>query len=116
MTYKANQLRQRIMRRIYALYVLRLLSQGAPSRVVLLTLSLAGLFSSVSVGNVFRNMPNLTDMSAVGNFYIYALSHADMFVKVVVILLLVSGLLIARDVVHSFRKGLATRTLATNRI
>ncbi len=104
------------MRRIYAFYLLRMVSNGAPSRVVLLTLSLAGLFSSVSVGSVFKNMPNVSDLGGIYAFYLSALSNAEVFVKVVVLLLLVSGLLIVRDVVHTIRRKLASSRIVTSQI
>ncbi len=97
------------MRRVYAFYLLHLISRGVPSRIVLLTLSLAGLFSSVSVGHVIQNMPQVSNVNALFSFYTSALSNAEILVKVIVLALVVSALFLARDIVYNVRSYFSRR-------
>ena len=94
---------------MYAFYLLHLISRGVPSRIVLLTLSLAGLFSSVSVGHVIQNMPQVSNVNALFSFYTSALSNAEILVKVIVLALVVSALFLARDIVYNVRSYFSRR-------
>ena len=100
------------MRRVYALYVFRQLTQPASMRLVLLVLSIGGLFSSVSVGQVVRNMPSLSDISGITAFYLSALTHTNVVVQFLFLLLCVSAILLIRDIVASLKNRLLVRSVA----
>lgn len=110
MTYQAEQLTKRIMRRVYALYLFRQLTQGVSLRATLLLLSLGGLLSSVSIGNVVRNMPNLSDVSGIVSFYASALAETNIAVQFLTFLLIVSAMFLVRDIVASIRNRMLIRS------
>ena len=106
-----EQLKQRIMRRIYALYVLRLFTQSVSSRVALMLIALAGIASSVSVPNVLKNMPQVSDLPALSSFYLSAFSETTLAVQLLVFALLVSAMLLSRDLLVRLRRRLTRESL-----
>ncbi|MBI2045899.1 MAG: hypothetical protein HYT28_00530 [Parcubacteria group bacterium] len=96
-------LRQRIMRRVYAVWILKNVV-----RPLLIKGSIAVAFiwemkQTVSLRHVFANIPNPTDMGAVYNFFSYAFTHTETAVQVLSFALAALGLWMIRDVFSSFK-------------
>ena len=75
-----NHLSQSIMRRVYAIYVLRSLGSPIALKTYILVLFAAGVASLVSVGNVVANVPT-SGFYALYDFSIYALMHTELIVQ-----------------------------------
>ena len=79
-------LTKRIMRRIYALYILRLLFRPFMMGASLLAFGAAGLFLSVSLSAVIANMPPLYEPLHFYQFFYAALLESEWVVKLFVTL------------------------------
>ncbi|MCI0533017.1 hypothetical protein L0Y49_02235 [bacterium] len=80
-----EQLKKKIMHRIYTVYVIRkLLSVKALRLYGLILLAGIGL-AKVSVKSVLANMPDMADMSALGTFYWTAIQNTEFAVKIAIL-------------------------------
>lgn len=85
-------LKQRIMRRIYILYVLRRATSLRAVSLYAFCLALTGTVALVSVSNVFANMASLGGLADFANFMVVALLNTTVFVQA---LLVVAGISVA---------------------
>ena len=79
-----QELTKRIMRRIYAVYVLRRATSARAVKLYALIVSTASVASLVSVSNVLANMPSLLDIRATLAFTFAAFLHTGALVQVFV--------------------------------
>lgn len=78
-----STLTAKIMRRVYALYVLRRLT-SIEARLILLALSCITLFLTVSVPNVVQNMPPLSNIVGVAQFFLVAITNTQFIVQALI--------------------------------
>lgn len=78
-----SALTARVMRRVYALYVLKHLT-SIEGRLVFLALAALALAVSVSVPNVIQNMPPLFEVPRVAQFFWSALMHTTFPVQALI--------------------------------
>jgi hypothetical protein len=78
------QLKNRIMRRVYAIYVLRKVFSGTAYKIYAGVALLFGIKVFVHVAAVAENMPDLTDLAGLYNFSLYAIMHTEFAVQFIV--------------------------------
>lgn len=78
-------LKQKIMRRVYGVYLLKKVT-GVEARTVLTLAALGVLSLTVSVPHVIQNMPALSNPIAVAQFFVSAMIATHAFVKVLIVI------------------------------
>lgn len=96
---KNSALSRRIMRRIYAVYVLRRVTSPTAFRVYSLAAFSAAMVSLVSVGNIIANLPT-GSVFALYDFSLYAFMHTELAVQLLVVGIVGFSLWLARDYAH----------------
>ena len=96
---EANVLKKKIMRRVYAVYVLRKVINRFSLKCGALILFAVGVISVVSVTDVIANMPYLLDTAALFYFSKYAFMNAEMTVQVLLLGTTVFMVWLAKDLV-----------------
>jgi hypothetical protein len=91
------ELKQNIMRRVYAIYAFRMVVP----KVAVLTVALFALKYFVSFVDVFKNMPSLADISHSVLFFWSAFAHTDMVVQVSLLATLGVLAFMARDIARN---------------
>jgi hypothetical protein len=91
------ELKQNIMRRVYAIYAFRMVVP----KVALLTVALFALKYFVSFVDVFRNMPSLADVSRSALFFWSAFAHTDIVVQASVLVTLGVFVFMVRDIARN---------------
>lgn len=93
-----EQLKMSIMGRVYMAYAMRRVFHSSTLRALLSVGSLAGVLSFVSVLNVLKNMPSLTNTGALYEFSVTALQKTEFAVQLSLALLFALVLWYARDI------------------
>ena len=93
------ELKQNIMRRIYAIYALR----AVVPKVLVLAVALGLLKYFVSFVNVFANMPSITEVSQSIAFFWSAFINTDIVVQLAFAATVVSGAYMIRDVISNLK-------------
>lgn len=93
---KNNTLSQRIMRRVYVVYMLRRATSPTALRIYSLLALFVGIVSLVSVGNVIANLP-AEGFFSFYDFSMYAFMHTELVVQLLVVGALVFSLWLVRD-------------------
>ena len=96
---EANVLKKKIMRRVYAMYVLRLIINRFALKCVALVFFTVGVVSIVSVTDVLANMPYLLDTAALFYFSKYAFMNAELTVQAFLLGITVFMMWLAKDLV-----------------
>lgn len=99
MTNKINsEIKRKVMMRIYIAYVLRpIISTGTVSALVFIA-ALWGIGREVWVARVFNNMPQLTHVAALTQFWTYAFLHTHFIVQALVVMSIIATVYFARSV------------------
>lgn len=100
---KNEVISNRIMRRVYVMFVLRKAISPYAVRTYAISISLAGVFSLVSIGNVIANMPALSDISGLTVFMLSALLHTETLVQFLIFGTITVGIWLARDILSGER-------------
>jgi hypothetical protein len=95
MTLLANE----VMKKVRTVFLLRRLA--AP--FVVCAAALAIVASTVSVGNVIANMPDLFDIQAVLKFFVAAFAHTDIVIKCALVAGLAFFMVTLKGLVESVR-------------
>ena len=77
-----KKLKKRIMRRIYFMFFLRKMTSSFAIETYALVSFIGFLLSLVSFKNVFANMPSVTNVPALYNFYTSAFLNTEFVVQV----------------------------------
>jgi len=93
-----NKLKKRIMRRIYVLFVLRKLINAKAMKAYTVTGFIYGVLSLVSIGNIVANMPQISDLSGLLTFVLYALTHTEFVVQILIFGTLAVSLWLVKDI------------------
>ena len=96
-----DQLQKRIMRRVYAVFLIKRAVGPTALKLYTLMLASAGIVSLVSVGNVFANMP--ADIAGALTFVLYALSHTEFIIQLLVFGTLGAALWLIRDIIRGLQ-------------
>lgn len=105
-------LRQNIMKRVHRIHFLRkYVFAGFTVKCVSLLAFFAVTVSLISIGDVFANMPNLIDASAVFYFSKYAFMNTEIIVQLLLISTVGFTLLIFKDFL-AYTISLSTRKVA----
>lgn len=100
-------LKQRIMRRIYFLFMLRNVAPFAFDCLIIVIIAfIATLF--VSVKDVLANFSAAREASGIANFSLSAFSETELETRILLVVLSVVGFLAVRDIKRAWR---AVRTL-----
>lgn len=99
----SSKLKKKIMRRVYTLYVMRQLLSPLALKVYTLVFLFAGTATLVSVSNVFKNMPQLSDVGGILYFSFSAFLNTEVLVQSLVIGMVVFLAMLARDVATGIR-------------
>ncbi|MFA6095446.1 MAG: hypothetical protein WC767_01230 [Candidatus Paceibacterota bacterium] len=89
------ELKQNIMRRVYAIYAVK----AVVPKVIVLAIALTALKYFVSFVNVFENMPSLSDISHSAAFFWSAFANTDIVVQASLLATIAALAFMARDVV-----------------
>ncbi len=81
---------RRIMRRIYFVYVLRLLTSPFALGVYLGVVAVTDMFFSVSLAHVYANMPSISEPLHIYHFIYTAVAATEWMVKLACVALVVS--------------------------
>lgn len=104
-------LKQRIMRRIYFLFMLRNVAPFAFDCLIIVIIAfIATLF--VSVKDVLANLSVAREASGIANFSLSAFSETELETRILLVVLGVVGFLAVRDIKRAWR---AFRTLRMNK-
>jgi len=87
-----NQLSKKIMGRIYAIYIMRQVFSYTTLKAVLSLAALIELYIAVSWGNVFANMPEITNFSAFYNFSTFAVANTAPLVQISLVIIIMLGI------------------------
>lgn len=93
------ELKDHVMRRVYAIYAFRMVVP----KVAVLTVALFALKYFVSFVDVFRNMPSLGEVARSTAFFWSAFVHTDIIVQVSLVATLVVLTLMVRDITRNMR-------------
>ncbi len=93
---REDELRRRIMRRVWGIYVMRRLT-GVQARVVILAVAAFAVLSSVSVSHVIKNALQVQGLPAFLNFSISAVERTSLLVQLCLILGMLIVVWTARD-------------------
>lgn len=96
---EANVLKKKIMRRVYTMYVLRLIINRFALKCVVLLFFAVGVVSVVSVTDVLANMPSLLDTAALFYFSKYAFMNAELTVQTLLFGTTVFMMWLAKDLI-----------------
>lgn len=99
----SSKLRKKIMRRVYALYVMRRLLSPLALKAYTLVLLFTGTAALVSVSNVFKNMPQLGDVGGILYFSLAAFLNTEVLVQMLVVGMVIFLAMLARDVAAGIR-------------
>ncbi len=95
------EIRKHVMRRVYAIYLLRQLSRPF-IRVSALAIGALALMASVSVPDVLVNVSGVSDTVGFAKFILAAFAGTEMLVQSAVLLVSVVGLWSFADLVRNF--------------
>ena len=96
----SSYLKTRIMRRVYAIYVLRKMLSPRSLKVAIILASLWQIHTHVAEKFVLANMPRVADIVAVAKFYLAAFLHTQSIVQVSILASGVLVLWLAKDVLR----------------
>lgn len=99
-----NIYKKRIMRRVYAVYILRKIFNQFTAKGAVFTLALFGFASLVHVAAVFDNMPSLLDTTSFFNFSYAAFVNTEFAVQALILALGVVALWLIKDAVGKLPK------------
>lgn len=97
-----TQLKKKIMRRIYLTFLLRKVFNPVTLKVYTLAVFYGFLATKISLNNVIENMPNITDIGALYNFYTYAFLNTEFTVQVLLVGVIIAALSVFKDVVKNY--------------
>ncbi len=98
-----QELRKKIMRRVWGIYVMRQLTSPAV-RVGVVVGALLVFISSVSVGNVIANALHISSIPALVNFFVVAAANTTLAVQLAVSIAFLFALWTAVDFVRRSQK------------
>jgi hypothetical protein len=82
-TMEKGLLTNRIMRRVYAVYVLRCVLHPTLCKLYGVLVAVGGVAVFVSFGSVLQNVPS--DISYFYSFFVYAFAHTEFIVQLLVV-------------------------------
>jgi hypothetical protein len=118
MNHEENQLKQLkkdIMRRIYVVWTLRMLTKPIVLKPVILFVLLWQTANLVSVGSVFRNAPALANLSADFSFFRAAFFNTELTIQLLLLAALAMGAWLVKDTLSGFRDFLAVSSHSRSR-
>ncbi len=92
----SSQIKQRVMRRVHTVRMLRPLTSDIVVGPVLFAIALYGIGQQVWVERVFANMPSVVDVAAMSRFFIAAFVQTELIVQALVVLAFIAALWVAR--------------------
>jgi len=87
----ANSIKNKIMVRVYAIFMLRKIKDPATLSWLGFFVSLWMMFVMVSLGDVFTNMPSIAEIGSLFSFYTSAVFDTELPVKLTLLGALVLG-------------------------
>lgn len=93
-------LNTRIMRRVYAIWMLRKVTSPRVVKSLILLASIWQIKDRVFVAKVFENMPSLADIQATYSFFSSAMMHTQLAVQVSILAGALLSLLLLRDFIN----------------
>lgn len=96
-------LKQRVMRRVYAIWALRKIFSPGMVKMYLVAVFLWELGRQVFVAEIFSNSPRLIDVGESAQFFVSAFTGTNIVVQGIVVALLVIATLLTKDFVASVR-------------
>ena len=96
-----KKLKKRIMRRIYFAFFLRKATSVFAIEVYAFVFFAGVLLSSVSLKNIFANMPKLTDISALYTFYVSAFLNTELMVQFLLTGVFAAAFILFKDIIKS---------------
>lgn len=96
-------LTQRIMRRVYAVWILKNVVRPLLIKGSIFVAFVWEMKQTVSLRHVFANIPDPTNVGAVYNFFSYAFAHTETAVQILSLGVAAVGLWMMRDIISSFR-------------
>jgi hypothetical protein len=98
MGYINAKLKKKIMRRVYFIFFLRKISSSFSLKFYTLASFITFLILNVSLKNILRNMPNITDITALFNFSISAFTETEVIVQFFSIGVIIITTLLLKDI------------------
>jgi len=96
-----NKLEQKIMKQVRRTYYLKKVFNPLMFEVYAFVVTCAGIFSLVSVTNVFKNMPSLFEVGGVYHFTMSAIANTEVTVQFILGVAVVIGVLLVRDTIKN---------------
>lgn len=97
-----KKLKKRIMRRIYLSFFLRKATGVFAIEVYAFVFFAGVLLSSVSLKNIFANMPKLTDVPALYTFYVSAFLNTELLVQFLLMGVFAAAFMLFKDIVKLY--------------
>jgi hypothetical protein len=91
------------MRRVRAVHLMRELFTPTTASVAVFVLALWGIGREVWVAKVFQNMPSITNVSAVAQFYLAAFMDTRFIVQILTVITLGAFIWLAYNIIRIFR-------------
>ncbi|MDP2593645.1 MAG: hypothetical protein Q8P52_03290 [bacterium] len=107
MNYDFANLKRKVMSRIYAIYVWRILSRPLCVKTALFFALYAWIAAAVSVKDVMLNMPSMAELSALISFSLSAFLNAGHFLQTLSVAAVVIGGWLLFDIGRNALKGMA---------
>ena len=92
-----SYLKTRVMRRVYAIWMLRRATSPRVLKFLILVASIWQFKERVFVSAVFANMPNLADLTSTYNFFLAAVVQTQFAVQVSILVGALFAMLLLRD-------------------
>jgi len=96
-------MKNRIMRRVYFIYAVKLLMRPTALRFFLFMVLFLSTTAFVSFRNVFFNIPKVADPFPLYQFAVSAFAHAEVPLQLISIALFSIGLFLVSDIVKNWR-------------
>ena len=93
-----NQLTQSIMRRVYAIYILRRLLSPPAIKLYILAIFAGSLVRQVSLDNILANAGQTSGLFGFLNFWLTALAHTETLIQLAIALIVIILCFLLRDI------------------
>jgi len=107
MGYTDTQFKNSIMRRVYAVWLLKKITSPCAARIAVLIALLWQMTFYISFNNVIANIPSLTDFG----FYLSAVSNTETASKMILLGVILLGVWLMRDL-YPYGRTFGTRAFS----
>ena len=100
-----TQFTNRVMRRVYTMYLLKRIINPVAMRMYVLAAGLGLAASFIHVSSVMNNLTSITNASSLWTFSSTAFMHTELTTQLVLLVVALAATLLVRDTITSLQSG-----------